>query len=161
MIVSTVIIEPIGLNLFKTKTEFTLEYWHDGERYRIVIPAGFEFNQASIPRILWPIVPPSGLGKVPPLVHDYIIEEMRKHGFVRMQYYVEGIGWIWSNGRWTRKEADKMFFALMSQTMEQWPLPKGWKGRVVRWWRRRVRRGAFKAVRAWGWIQEKRGKEWG
>jgi hypothetical protein len=38
---------------------------------RIVIPEGFEFDGASIPRIFWAILSPVGLLLVPGLIHDY------------------------------------------------------------------------------------------
>ena len=38
---------------------------------RIVIPKGFVFNGASIPRPLWAILSPVGLLFIPSLVHDY------------------------------------------------------------------------------------------
>jgi len=38
---------------------------------RIVIPAPFVFDGASIPRILWAILSPTGLLLIPGLVHDF------------------------------------------------------------------------------------------
>ncbi len=37
----------------------------------IVIPAGFEFDGASIPRPLWMLLSPTGLLLIPGLIHDY------------------------------------------------------------------------------------------
>lgn len=37
----------------------------------IVIPAGFEFDGASIPRIFWGVLSPVGLLLIPGLIHDY------------------------------------------------------------------------------------------
>ena len=36
-----------------------------------MIPRGFEFNGASIPRPLWAILSPTGLLLIPGLIHDY------------------------------------------------------------------------------------------
>ena len=41
---------------------------------RIVIPAGFEFDGASIPRNFWGVLSPTGLLLVPGLIHDYAYE---------------------------------------------------------------------------------------
>lgn len=38
---------------------------------KIVIPAGFEFDGASIPRPLWAILSPTGLLLIPGLIHDF------------------------------------------------------------------------------------------
>ncbi|WP_415896395.1 DUF1353 domain-containing protein [Neptuniibacter sp. QD72_48] len=38
---------------------------------KIVIPKGFEFDGASIPRPLWAILSPTGLLFLPGLIHDY------------------------------------------------------------------------------------------
>ena len=37
----------------------------------LVIPKGFEFDGASIPRPLWPLLSPTGLFLIPSLFHDY------------------------------------------------------------------------------------------
>ena len=43
----------------------------DGNIETIVIPAGFEFDGASVPRPFWFLLEPMGLLLVPGLVHDY------------------------------------------------------------------------------------------
>ena len=60
-----------------------------------VVPAGFVTDWASVPRFLWPMIPPMGRWSVPALVHDYLyrthivpraeadavfLELMRRHG---------------------------------------------------------------------------------
>ena len=60
----------------------------------ITIPAGYEFDLASIPRILWPILAPFELSVAAPLLHDYL-------------YSGEGPKGI------TRKDADLMFLEVM------------------------------------------------
>ena len=37
----------------------------------IVVPAGFDTDFASIPRVFWPILPPTGLYGKSAVVHDY------------------------------------------------------------------------------------------
>ena len=41
------------------------------DQTRIVIPKGFQFDGASIPRIFWGILAPTGLLLIPGLVHDF------------------------------------------------------------------------------------------
>ena len=47
------------------------EYTLPTDNTRIVIPEGFRFDGASIPRPLWVILSPSGLLLIPGLIHDY------------------------------------------------------------------------------------------
>lgn len=51
-----------------------LEDWYfilPDKKTKIVIPAGFDFDGASIPRPFWSILSPVGLLLIPGLVHDY------------------------------------------------------------------------------------------
>lgn len=41
------------------------------ENTRVVVPKGFEFDGASIPRPLWAILSPTGLLLIQGLIHDY------------------------------------------------------------------------------------------
>lgn len=50
--------------------EFQLQE-NDGDPVTIVIPAGFEFDGASIPKPLWAVLSPVGLLLIPGLIHDY------------------------------------------------------------------------------------------
>ena len=43
----------------------------NGKTIKLVIPKGFEFDGASIPRILWFFLHPTGLILIPGLIHDY------------------------------------------------------------------------------------------
>ena len=40
-------------------------------RNRIILPEGFRFDGASIPRVLWAFLNPVGLLLIPGLIHDY------------------------------------------------------------------------------------------
>ena len=41
------------------------------EGHKMVIPAGFQCDGASIPRIFWMVLSPTGLLLIPALLHDY------------------------------------------------------------------------------------------
>ena len=43
----------------------------DGQTIKLIVPAGFYFDGASIPRLLWFFLSPTGLFLIPGLVHDY------------------------------------------------------------------------------------------
>lgn len=57
----------------------------------IVIPAGFKFDGASIPRVFWAILSPTGLLLIPGLVHDFgygydfLLKPMTDGNFPRYQ----------------------------------------------------------------------------
>lgn len=99
-------------------------YYADVERDEvIVIPAGFEFDLATIPRPIWWLIAPFDLSIVAPLVHDF-------------QYYHKGITPTLSGHvTYSRRESDRLFNRIM-------------KDESVPMWRRRL---AYSAVRAFGW----------
>lgn len=82
-------------------TEFIVEeafdaYWNRGGKItKITIPAGFNTDLASVPRIFQSIIPKLGHHIRPAIVHDYAYE-----GFTNL----------------TRKEADEMFLEGMKAT---------------------------------------------
>lgn len=51
------------------RIEQTFSFTFKGTEY--LIPAGFEFDGASIPRPLWALLSPTGLLLIPGLIHDY------------------------------------------------------------------------------------------
>jgi hypothetical protein len=78
--------------------------WVAGTRWRlekpyvfgmIQIPAGFIFDLASVPRMLWWLIAPFELSIVGPLLHDYL-------------YRVDG-----AREGYTRKQVDELFERLM------------------------------------------------
>lgn len=72
---------------YRTLKEYTFAV--DGEL--ITIPAGYQTDFASVPRVFWSVFPPVGKHNPAALVHDYL--------------YDNRIG--------TRKRADKIFLELM------------------------------------------------
>ena len=43
----------------------------DGKTIKLIVPKGFDFDGASIPRLLWFFLNPTGLLLIPGLIHDY------------------------------------------------------------------------------------------
>lgn len=78
-------------------------YFADGLTV-IHIPEGFKFDLASIPQILWVIIPPFSLSILAPLIHDYL-------------YVVKGKV---MNTTYTWTETDKLFKELMKQEGVGW-----------------------------------------
>lgn len=82
----------------------------------VLVPVGFRFDIASVPRIFWPLIASFELSLVAPMVHDWIyIHAGRISGH--------------DDGRpWTRKEADDAFLWLMKRARV-----KPWKAWAAYW----------------------------
>jgi len=86
------------------------------------VPVGFNSDLASIPRFLWPILPPTGVYDKAAILHDYL--------------YRRGVVYKLNQGpyRPKREEADKIFYSAM-------------KSLDVPWWKRKL---MYHSVRAFG-----------
>lgn len=73
----------------------------------ICIWAGFEFDLASIPRLLWALLASHELGIVGPLVHDALY---RYGGVIPI-----GVGVVDPDREYTRLEADNLFLEHMAE----------------------------------------------
>jgi hypothetical protein len=74
----------------------------------VLVPAGFTFDLASIPRLLWPIIGPFELSIEAPLLHDYL-------------YRNGGLG------TFSRADVDAMFLDLMrSEEVARWRRWAAW-----------------------------------
>jgi hypothetical protein len=66
---------------------------------QITVPAGFETDLASVPRLLWGLIPPYGRYIRAAIIHDY----------------------LYATGKIDRERADGIFLALMRQDkVEKW-----------------------------------------
>ena len=90
----------------------------------LLIPEGFSFDLASIPRPFWSLVAPFELSIVAPLLHDFLYRHMGQ----------VPVGCAIPVRTWTRKEADQLFLEAMVR--EHVPA-----------WRRH---SAYRAVRTFG-----------
>jgi len=89
--------------------------------YQLVVPGGFRFDLASIPRALWSLEAPFELSIAAPLIHDWGY----RHG---------GVFDCAPRTTFTRADVDAFFLDIMQQ-------------RGVSWLRRNV---AYRVVRAFG-----------
>ncbi len=107
---------------------------------RIIVPEGFTYDGASVPRFLWSIanLTPDGKLRAAALVHDWIYDNKGVMPAGSYQFY--NGSWINVVGRWTRKDADKMFLKIMEL---------GGVGKTDR-------TRAYWAVRLFGWIAWKK-----
>lgn len=75
-------------------------------RYRdIIVPAGFRTDFASVPRLVWNIIPPYGRHGKAAVVHDYLYS-LRGH--------------LPNGQRYTRAECDSIFREAMDQLAVRW-----------------------------------------
>jgi hypothetical protein len=79
---------------------------HQTSKGMLVIPSGFVFDLASIPRVIWNVIAPFELSLAAPLVHDFLYR----------------FGGLLPNGeRYTRGEVDDMFLEIMtSEGVSPW-----------------------------------------
>ena len=108
---------------------------YQGARDRFKVAAGFSTDLASVPRLLWWLIPPLGLYQRAAVIHDYLYREQPC---------------VWmpldetSSGHFpiSRKDADGIFYRIMKE--EGVWTPKAW----IMW----------KAVSWFGWISWKNNK---
>lgn len=94
MIMSCPIIYHPNLRVWETIDDYL---YLTADNVAIHIQAGFLFDLASIPRVLWAVVSSFELGVESALVHDYL-------------YSTKGL-----HGRFTRAECDGIFYQIMAQ----------------------------------------------
>ena len=100
---------------------------------RLIAPAGFRFDGASVPRLAHVFIGRLDLGLRAPLFHDLLY---RYAGILPLgvhEWWVDG-EWVEVGSPWTRREADRLFGRHMRED------------RIPRW----RRRAAYLAVRWFG-----------
>ena len=74
-------LDQIGDRLWITEQSLDyVFYLPGGLGMKIVVPAGFQTDLASVPRPLWPIFPPFGRYRAAAVVHDYLYVEQAIDG---------------------------------------------------------------------------------
>lgn len=90
---------------YRFRLESPYQLRHVDIDVEIVVPEGFEFNAASVPRLAWLAISPLDLGVVAPLIHDWlyrtggggvITRRQADRLFIR-HMKAEGVGWIRRN----------------------------------------------------------------
>lgn len=131
-------IVPISQGKYRLEEDYQYQWDYLGNTYRLNIPAGFEYDGASIPRFAWSVLGMSrdGLHRAAALVHDYIYE-FEGDVPIGAISQLDGNTWklLFTTRVFSREEADKMFCRILRESN----VPS-WKRKVVYW-----------AVRAFGW----------
>lgn len=131
-------IVPMTDKLYRLDEDYIYYWIKNDTKYRITIPAGFVYDGASAPRIVWTIsgIIPDGLIRAAALVHDWIYRYTGKLPDGSHQYLNKNDLWANIHGRWARKDADRLFARIMREAN----VPKS------------KRRLAYRAVRFFGWF---------
>ena len=126
-------VEPLGANRYRLVEPYTYAWSKSGEQYRLTVPAGFENDLASVPRILWWYISPFDLG-LAAVPHDwlYFHAGLLPQGSLQR---LDGNKWVDVPQRWTRRDADRLFGRMMREAHVS----------------RTKRRRAYWAVRLFGW----------
>lgn len=124
---------------YEVVVDYAYEWEAKDRKFTIIVPKGFVFDGASVPRILWTLIgiTPDGLHRAAALVHDFIY---RYDGFlpngsfweIGMNCELIGLPGV----RWNRDQADKLFARMLRE------------GGVSKFKRRLM----YQGVRLGGWI---------
>jgi len=101
---------PEGKGYFKTLLSY-IRWWEVVEDYKvtipgivpIVIPRGFIFDGASIPKLFWNLMSPTGILLIPGIIHDYAY---RYHGLIIEEHGVQSYRYM------SKGEADALFLEI-------------------------------------------------
>lgn len=127
------VLRPVNDSDFETVTPIELRWQECGEQYRIVLPKGTLTDGASVPRLLWPLVPPTGRHFAAAILHDDLYRRNCRHMVQRFT----NEAWVEINPpimplENPRKFADELFRDVMAYfQVPAWK--RGAMYRAVRW----------------------------
>lgn len=112
------------------------EWEKNGQKFRLVIPAGTITDKASVPQIVWSLgFTPDGLVESAALPHDFLYHHKGRLPKGSFQTLVNG-RWVDVDQVWSRLDADRLFLRIMKEA-------------GVPLYHRRL---FFRAVRIGGWF---------
>lgn len=85
---------------------------HEGVLKRITIPAGKDYDKASVPKLVWGVFRPDGPWEAPALIHDmgYQYKGDFNAGGLKYETCIDQEKGTWKpGGKWNRKQVDKLF----------------------------------------------------
>lgn len=118
-------------------------YWiHENTLYKIVVPAGFVTDIASVPRPAWGFILPTGLHTAAAVLHDFLYRTNKPSGLTKYSYYFRFKDDHWediSYHQWSRKDCDRLFIRVMREA-----------GTAK--WKRRLMFLSVRLAGWWGWL---------
>ena len=111
---------PVEKNIYELFEEWTYTWEKDGVTRRLVLPKGFRYDGASVPRFLWSVIGlrPDGLIRAAALVHDFLYFYGGKVPSGSYQILNDNDEWDNLESEediWTRKNSDRIFVRLMRE----------------------------------------------
>lgn len=106
-------IVPLGGNRYRLALDYIYEWAAEGGEYRLVVPAGFECDLASVPRLLWFYISPFDLGPAA-VPHDWIYAHGGHLPHGSQLHRVLGV-WVETHEPWTRHNCDRLFARMMRE----------------------------------------------
>lgn len=93
--------------LYRLVSDYTVEWGPPHLRKRLSCPAGYEYDKASVPRMLWPLARPDGPWDAASLFHDRLYAF---RGRLPLGEFQTRLGDTWHNdpAPWRRQEADDL-----------------------------------------------------
>lgn len=108
----------VGRGIFKKQIYLLMEDWEyiweaNGMRYRMFFKRGIVTDIASVPRILWAIIPPDGDQRAAALPHDELYQYQGSLPVGRIFVWRDDLWCDISSCKWTRKQADKLLANIL------------------------------------------------
>jgi hypothetical protein len=112
---------PVSEDEYELAHDYSYQWRHKGDSYRIFIAKGFRYDGASVPRIVWTLsgLTPDGLLRAASLVHDfiYIHKGRMPAGSWQKECFIDGRReWIDVGTVWKRAHADKIFGIILKES---------------------------------------------
>jgi len=109
---------PDGRDGYILHEDYIYEWEQAGDRWRFVVPKGFMYDGASVPRLVWTIsgITPDGRIRAAATVHDEIYDCKGRIPDGMLYVFRDG-KWLEIRGSvWPREEADKIFERIMIES---------------------------------------------
>lgn len=94
-------------DLYRLMDDYTVEWGRPHMRKRLICPAGYEYDLASVPRLLWGIARPDGPWIAAALFHDRLYAFKGKLPVGEFQTQI-GLDWHNDPSPWRRSQADDL-----------------------------------------------------
>jgi len=113
---SKLIVEPIGKGFWELQVGFEYHVGTYPSDEIIVVPAGFITDFASIPKIFWPIISPTGEHGKAAVIHDYCYYSACYSRLRSDAIFLEGMK-VLKVKKWKR---DAMYFGVVLGGWKAW-----------------------------------------
>ena len=111
-------IRPVTDRLYRLWSSYFYQWdLPSGATMRIIVPEGFTYDGATVPRLFWTLsgLYPDGLIRAAALVHDWIYVHKGRPPQGSVQQIMNP-GWTDISGKWSRKDCDKLFRRMMIES---------------------------------------------